>query len=339
MPGQAVVAVGDGPDASATRKWQPRSSAAGMPNDLSRRLDELAELLDRLPPDHPAVVQALADVANTMHGTVLSRSLLDDERVAAHYELLAARLPADHLLVPQAAFMGRAVRYVQAQLAGDTDRAEAMLVQMTSAADAIPAGHPYRPFVLCGVANAYAERHSLNGDLRNLELAEQYIEEALTEATSSGGAFAPGTQMYGFLLHTRGRVRMVRNVYDPRLPEVAAAIEDLEQALAQVGAEEAARTDLTSVLESARAMHAELTAPSGPGVPLNPVTSTALGQLLNSAETMGRDRLEYPIVVCQAAAGLAMRALSSGDVTFLNQAIDQLAAVSAIPRPRVARAA
>jgi hypothetical protein len=56
---------------------------------------------------------------------------------------------------------------------------------------------------------------------------------------------------------------------------------------------------------------------------------------------MERDRIEYPVIAAQAAAGLAVRALSSGDPAQLNQAIGKLAEVCALPglglreRPRL----
>ena len=338
------MAVADRPDASRIAglrsAWRQEPPAAES-YDLNRRLDEIAALLDRLPPDDPAVTQALADATHLLHSFGMNRSALGNDRLAAHYERLAERLHAGHPLVPYAMFMGRSVRYVQALLAGDTDRADASLIEMIRSADLVPAGHPLRPFVLCGVATAYTERHSMNGELRNLELAKAFIDDALAAAVQVGGPFAPGTQLHGFLLHVRGHVSMVWNVYDPQLPRVIAAIEDLEQALAQVGQEQAARTDLTSVLETARVMRDQLTAPSGPGWPLGAMTSTALEQLLETAQTMGRDRVEYPIIASQAAAGLAMRALSTGDVAFLNQAIALLADACVTPalglreRPKV----
>ena len=66
-------------------------------------------------------------------------------------------------------------------------------------------------------------------------------------------------------------------------PRWMAAIEDLERALALIGPEWAARTDLTSVLDTARVMREQLIAPSGPGRPLGAATSTAFGSLLDAA--------------------------------------------------------
>jgi hypothetical protein len=314
-------------------------------DDLDRRLDEAADLAERLPPDDPAVLAAIADATRALGAAGMSRPVLERGRVAEHYERLAGRLPPAHPLAAYVAFMGRAARYVQALLTGDTDRAAATLGAMIRAADAVPPGHPYRPFVLCGVATAHVERHGLTGDMRNLDLAEESIAAALAEA-EGGGAFAPGTQLYGFLLHVRGHVRVLKGMdgtqrEDQRRQDVAAAIQDLEQALELVGPDVAARVDVTSVLETARVLYEQFSAPSGPGTPLGPATSTALRRLLSSAEAMGPGRVEHPVIVAQAAAGLALRALSTGDPADLNQAIDQLAAVCAAPglglreRPRL----
>jgi hypothetical protein len=310
-------------------------------DDLDRRLDEIADLIGRLPPDNPEVVHCLADAARLLFAFGTNRSALSNERVAVSYQRLGERWPADHPMTHYAIFMSRSVGYMRALLAGDTVRADIMLVEMARSANIVPTDHPLLPFVLFGVATAYIERHSLNGDLRNLDLATDAIDKALAAAARVGGPSAPGTLMHGFLLRVRGHVRMAWSVYDPRLSRVNAAIKDLEQALAQIGPEQAARTDLTSVLDIAWVMHEQLTAPSGPGRPLGPRTSLALGRLLDTAETMGRDRVEYPTVAAQAAAGLAMRALSGGDVPLLSQAIAQLSDACRIPglglreRPRL----
>ena len=314
-------------------------------DDLYRRLDEAVDLAERLPPDDPAVLAAIADAARALSAAGMSRRVLENGRVAEYYERLAGRLPATHPLAAYVAAVGQAARYVQALLTGDTDRAAAALDAMSRAADAVPAGHPYRPFVLGWVASAHVERHGLTGDMHSLDLAEKSISEALAEA-EGGGAFAPGTQLHGFLRHVRGHVRVLKSMDDTRREDqqredVAAAIKDLEQALELLGPDVAARIDLTTVLEAARVRYEQFSAPSRPGRPLGPATSAALWRLLSSAEAMGSDRVEYPVIAAQAAAGLALRALSSGDPAYLNQAIDQLAAVCAMPglglreRPRL----
>lgn len=57
----------------------------------------------------------------------------------------------------------------------------------------------------------------------------------------------------------------------------------------------------------------------------------AFEQLLETAETLGPDRAEYPAIAAQAAAGLATRALSSGDVSLLDHAIAQVSKACKIP--------
>ena len=314
--------------------------AGASRDDLIRRLDETTALLERLPADDPAVAAALAGTSSLLSALGLDRAVLADGQVAARVERLAEVMPDGHPMTVYVRFLVPAIRYMQAHLARDTERAEALLIEMAGSAGAVPAGHPMRPFVLCGVATAYAERHTLNGDLRNLDLAWQYIEDALVAAEQAGGGlFAPGGAPHGFLLHVRGHVRMLRNVYDPKLPEVDAAIEDLERALAQIGQEWAAQTDLTSVLDTARVMREQLIAPSGPGRPLGAATSRAFGNLSDAA----RDHAPWPGRVphrCRAGGRRAGDARAgdgrrdpgrSGDRPARRRRRD--------PRPRAARAA
>lgn len=303
--------------------------------------DEVAALFDGLPPGDLADDRAMAATLSRILGaSIADRSLLRDDRVMSYLDRLAAGLPPGDPLVLIAEFTRWAMRYMQAIMARDTEHADAALREMTGRAGLVPAGHPFRPFVLYGVATAYIERHSINGELRNLELAEAAVNEALAEA-APGGPFAPGTQLHGFLAYLRGHLRMVWNVYEPALPRVTAAIEDLEQAVAEIGPEQASRLDLTSPLQTARIMRAELTEPSGPGRPLGPTVSAAFERLRGEAGRMGHSRAEYPVLAAQAAAGLVLRGLSATDVTLVDQAIALLAEASAIPllglreRPRV----
>lgn len=315
--------------------------AGASRDDLIRRLDETIALLERLLADDPSVVAALADIGSLLSVLGLDRAVLADPQVAARIERLADLLPAGDPMTVYVGFLVQTVRYMHAHLARDTERAEALLTEMAGSAGAVPAGHQLRPFALCGVASAYAERHTLNGDLSNLDLARENIEKALAAAAQAGGPFAPGGAPHGFLLHVRGHVRMMRSVYDPKLPEVDAAIEDLERALVQMGPEWADRMDLTSVLDTARVMREQLVTPSGPGRPLGPAMSRAFGNLDAAAQTMGQSRAEYPVVAAQAAAGLAMRGLAAADVTLVDQAIARLADAAATPglglreRPKV----
>jgi hypothetical protein len=311
--------------------WRRDLPTAAAGDGLYQRLDEVEALLERLPADDPVVAQALADTTRLLYTVGMSRSAVSDGRIAAHYEALAERLPVDHPLVVYSMLQARAVRYMQALLAGDTERADTVLIEMIKSVDLVPAGHPIRPFALCGLATAYMERHSISGELRHIELAKKAINDALEAAEQSAGPFAPGGLLHGYLLYVRGHVLTVWNVYDPQLPRVLEAIEDLEQALAQVGPEEAARSDMTSALETARVMREELVEPAGPGRSLGAMMSTAFGPLLEAAEALGPDRVEFPIVATQAAAGLAMQALSTSDVAFLNRAIALLAEACAIP--------
>ena len=222
--------------------------------DPGRRLDEIADLLDRLPPDDPAVVQSLDDATRLLLALGINRSALANQRVAASYEQLAERWPADHPMTTYVVFMSRSVRFMQAVFAGDTERADITLSEMVRSASLVPADHPLLPLVLCWVATAYIERHSLSGDLRNLDLALDAINRALTAATQIGGLFAPGSPTHGILLYVRGHASTVWSVYDPQVSRIVTAIEDLEQALAQVGPELAVHADLTSVLNTARVM-------------------------------------------------------------------------------------
>jgi hypothetical protein len=313
----------------------------GSADDLGARLDEVAAVLDRLPHDDPEAAHAMTILGmHALNASISNRTILQQDRLFAQFERLASDLAPGDPLAPIAEFMLWSARHVRARLALETERADEALGEMIRRVDLVPAGHMARPFVLSGVATAYMERHSINGELRNLELADKAINDALAEA-AAGGPFAEGTAQHGYLLYLRGHLGMMRAVYNPSLPRVNEALTDLERAEAEFGSAESSRLGVITSLGSARFMREQLTNPLEPGMTLGPAASDAFDRLLADAEHVGPDSLEYPVLAAQAAAGLMLRGLSAADVTLVDRGIALLAGVCAIPslglreRPRM----
>jgi tetratricopeptide (TPR) repeat protein len=320
-------------------------AATGPADDLTARLDEAAAVLDWLPPDDPEATRAMAVIGtHILSATVTNRSVLGDDRFIAQFKRLVAGVaPGDPLALVGEFLLGSA-RYAQAIMRRESEDADAALSELIQRADSVPAGHEARPFVLAGVAIAYVERHGMNGELRLLDLADKRINQALAEADAPGSPYGTGTQLHGHLLHVRGHLGVLRLAYDRNLPRLTEAIADLELAETELGPELATQLGVVSALETARMQRAELATPSGPGMPLNAETSDALDRLREAAENAGRDRFDYPVLAAQAAAGLVMRGLSTGDVALVDQGIALLADTCAIPglglreRPRMLQA-
>ena len=313
----------------------------GPGGDFSARLDEVAAVLDRLPHDDPEAAHAMTILSShILNASISNRNMLGQDRLFAQIERLASDLAPGDPLAPYAGFMVSSARYVRAGLAHEPDQADAALGELVRHADLVPAGHAARPFVLSSVATAYLERHSISGDLRNLDLAEQAIGRAFAEA-APGGLYAAGTELHGYLLYLRGHVRTVRAVYHPSLPSVTRAIEDLERAEAAIGPAQSSRIGLFTSLGTARLLRERLTQPPEAGMTLSPEATDTFDRLLAEAERTGPDSLEYPVLATQAAAGLLMRGLAASDVTQVDRAIALLARVCAIPtlalreRPRM----
>ena len=314
---------------------------AGSADDLSRRLDEVVAVLDRLPHDDPEAAHAMMILgAQILNTSTANRAILQQDRLFARIERLAAGLAPGDPLVPLAEFMIWSARYARARLEHQTERADAALREMIGRADLVPVGHVMRPFALFSVAIAYVERHSMNGELRNLELADRAINDAIA-ALGSSVPFAAGTALPGYLRYVRGHVRAVRAVYDPSLPRVAEAIEDLERAEAELGPDEAARLGTIASLGAARMLREFLIEPPGPDMTLSPGAVDTFDRLLEAAERAGSDSLEYPVLASQAASGLMMQGVAAGDVNLVDRAIALIAGVCAIPtlllreRPRI----
>jgi tetratricopeptide (TPR) repeat protein len=276
-----------------------------------------------------------------LDASISNKTVLERDRLLAQFERLASELAPGDPLAPLAEFLIWSVRHMRARLDLDPEGADAALGEMIRRADLVPPGHVARPFVLSSVAIAYMERHSMNGELRNLELADSAVNKAIAAADASGGPYAEGTTLHGYLLYLRGHLRVVRAVYRPNLASVDEAIKDLEQAEAGLGPAESARQGIIISLGTARILREHLMKPPGPDMTVGPMASDTFDQLLEAAERVGRDSFEYPVLAGQAATGLIMRGLAAGDVTVVDRAIALLAGVCAIPtlglreRPRM----
>ena len=304
---------------------------AGSADDLSRRLDEVAAVLDRLPHDDPEAAHAMTVLGtHILNTSIANKAILQQDRLFAQIERLAVGLAPGDPLLPLAGFIIWSVRYARARMEHQTERADAALRELIRCAELVPADHVARPFALFSVGIAYVERHSMNGELRNLELADRAINDAMA-ALGSGGPFEEGTALHGYLLYLRGHVRAARAVYDPSLPRVAEAIEDLERAEAEVGPDEAARLGTIVSLGTARMLREFQIKPPGPDMTLSPGVVDMFDRLLAAAERAGPDSIEYPVLAGQAAGGLMMRGVAVGDVNLVDQAIALLAGVCAIP--------
>lgn len=325
-----------------------RLTQAESSDELGTVLAEVTAVLDEMPRGDPEVARTLTVIGtHLLTASLEDRSMFQREHLVTLFERLAADLAPGDPLVTIAEFMRWSARYAQALMRGEPEPADAALRQLIQRADGVPAGHLARPFALAGVAIAYIERHADRRELRDLQLANEAIDRALDAAEGSEW-FAEGTTLRAQLLYVRGHLRMIWTVYEPSLPRVTAAIEDLERAEASLprvtaaiedlelaeataGAQSVIRLGVTGTLETARMLREQLTTPSGPGKPLGPDTDEAFDRLLDAARQAGRYHAEYPVLVMQAAAGLVMRALSSGDVTFVDRAIALLADASTIP--------
>lgn len=326
----------------------PQACAAPPPpeggDDLGARLAEVTAVLERLPHDDPEAARAMTLLgAHLLNAGVSSRAVLRQGRLLAQLERFASGLVPGDPLAPVAEFMLWSARHMRARLQQETEQAEAALQEMIRRAGLVPAGHVARPFALFSVATAYLERHAINGELRNLELADRAINEAVAEA-ASGGPFEEGGALHGYLLYLRGHLGTVRAVYSPSLPRVDRAIEDLERAAAQCGPAEAARLGMIAALGTARVLREQLASPPGPDMTLGPAAVDALERMLEAAGRAARDSLDYPVLAAQAAAGLILRGLAAGDSTLVDRAIAMLADVCAVPtlglreRPRMLEA-
>lgn len=317
-------------------------TGTGPGDDLSARLDEVMGVLDRLPHDDPEAAHAMTLLgAHILNASTSNRDMLQQDRLFAQVERFASDLAPDDPLVPLGEFMLWSARHMRARLRHETERAEAALAEMIRRAVIVPAGHVARPFVLSAVATAHMERLSINGELRNLELADKAINEALAEAAAYGRPFADGTAAHGYLLYLRGHLGVMRSVYKPSGASVNAAIEDLQRAQEEMGQAEADRLGLITSLGTARLLRDQVTEPIGPNMVLGPAAGGMFDQLLETAERVGPHSLEYPVLAGQAAAGLMLRGLAARDIALVDRSIALQASICAIPtlglreRPRM----
>ena len=172
----------------------------------------------------------------------------------------------------------------------------------------------------------------ITGELRNLDLAAKFADDAITEAEAApDGHYRKGTNLHGYLLYLRGHLRAMRAVYSPTLTGAEQAIEDLELAETEIGEGEAARLGLIVSLGTARILREQLANPAGPYMTVGPEASDTFDRLLEAAQRAGPDSIDYPVLAGQAGAGLMIRGVATHDLTLIDRAVELFAGICAIP--------
>jgi CHAT domain-containing protein/tetratricopeptide (TPR) repeat protein len=301
---------------------------AASSEDLTGRLAELADAMDRMPHDDPAFAHAMATVAVQMLSvSSSSRSALQQEWLTERLGRIAAGLDPDDPLQPLIQFMLLSARFMHATIKHQTDTADTVIEDLTQCTESVPPQYPARPYMLAGLGLAYRERHVMGGEIRHLQRAEHYLKRAVDEADPDG-PFGERGPLRGVLLYFRGHVALVWCYYDPSLDRVTAAIADLERAASIQDLAPSTAPGIAAELEVARMMRARMMLDGEQPMSLAAEERQALDALLDVANRTNRENPQYPALAAQAAGGLMLRGLADHDVKLIDQAIRMLADAS-----------
>ena len=164
-------------------------------------LDEVIAGLDRMPTDDPEFARLMATVAIAALGLGLTRrSVAVDDRIAVRLDRAAAGLAPDDPLREIAEIMSLGSTGLRAAMRQDRDTLNETIDKLCEKARSYPAGDPSGTLARASLGFALCERHTMHGEIRDLEEADRYVREAF-EGAVPGSQFAdaardPGTGHY-----------------------------------------------------------------------------------------------------------------------------------------------
>jgi hypothetical protein len=314
---------------------------AGAAADPVASLDEVMRAMQRMPSDDPDFAQLRTAIGVQALGLgTTRRSVITDDRIAAQLDQAIAGLGPNEPLRAVAEMVSLGAAGLRGALQQDPGRLDSALDRLRAIVRARPTGDPLRTFGLSGMAFALVDRHSMRGEIRDLEEAGDCVRQAF-ESVTPDGPFAEGTPMNGGLLYLRAHLELMWCYYSevPDLARLDRAVADLERALPVVGEYPALEVSVSSELRSARALR-EMVAAGGK-VFLGPVARDAFAEILAQAQGLNTDHPEYPALLSQAAAGLALKGLADNNLKLIDQSIKLLGDACAVPglvvreRPRL----
>jgi hypothetical protein len=300
-------------------------------DDKADEAEWIMQTLEQLPPDDPQYATTLSTVAMNLIAVARSnRTAVTVDRVISYLELALAHMAPPHPGRIPVEFMYRATIYLQATLDHQQQAADAAIQELIRCVSQLPEDHIFRPCAIVTLASAFVDRSFMTGELRSLELASVYLQEAfdLLEA-------AEDTQVtriaYGLALHLRGLLSAASASHENGRSMPAETVSDLERAVELSRAEGTLRPRLTVARDIARALHGIDGWRHGQSSPFGDRQRDAMDQILTAAENTSHDHGDYPAFALSAASGLMLRAIAENDVRSADQAISLLAEASATP--------
>ena len=223
-------------------------------------LDEVIAGLDRMPSGDPEFARLMATVGIAVLGLGMTRrSVAVDDRIAGRLDRAAAGLAPDDPLREIVEIMSLGSTGLRAAMRQDRDALNETIDKLCEKARSYPAGDPSGTLARASLGFALCERHTMHGEIRDLEEADRYVREAF-EGVVPGSQFAEGTASHGLLLFLRAHLKLIWYNYGDRenLAGLDDAIADLERADSAVSANPAIGTMVLAELRAAQALREAL---------------------------------------------------------------------------------
>jgi hypothetical protein len=318
-----------------------QADESGAADEAATGLETVVDALERMPRDDPGFARTMVSVAvQVLSVGARHRSALEQERIVGQLEDAVARLAPDDPLRPLSENLRWGAVLRNAIVRHRPDAVNEAIEELIRIADSAPAGYPHQPWLLTSVAAAFVERRAMTGEVRDLERADDYIGKALS-ISGQEGPFAEGTPGYGVMLYLRSQIQMVWYYYDARPDRMKLVASDLQRAAELIGADSPFYPVILSTLKSVGAVREAAAVLDQDDIQLRDSTREAFAQVLDAAEKMPRDSIEFPAVAAQAASGLVLRGLADNDDSMLDRAITLIAEACSVPglavreRPRL----
>lgn len=320
---------------------QVAESESDAPDDTAARLDAVVTMLERMPRDDPGFARAMTTVAmQVMSVGARRRFTWEQDRLVVRLQEAVVRLAPDDPLRPLAENMHWSAVFMKGIMEQRPDVVDDAIGELIRCAEPVPAGYPYRPWLLASIATALIDRHGMGGEVRDLERAGVYLDRAFA-AIDPAGPFAVGTELYGALRYLRGHLQLIWSLYDPSPERMTEALSNLEGASELVDRDRAMYPGLAATIKVAQAAQEFAGISPDRGMYLGDGARLAFQQILDLAESAPRDSPEFPVLASQAVGGLVLRGLADNDPVLIDRAVALIAEACSVDglavreRPRV----
>jgi hypothetical protein len=328
------------------QSFRQQVNHAESADDFAAEIERIMDTLERMPRDDPQFARMLMSAAIYVLGAhPAHRTSVSLDRIITQLDRTLKRLaPEDPMKLVGDCMYWSAVGG-KVTMDHRPDLVKEAITELRRCADQAPADSLVRPLVILSATSGLLDRYIMTGEVHLLEQAEKYRDEA-SAAIERATSATPGAQpalstLRGMLLYLGSIIDLARMQHESGGQDLTKAVAGMEQVVDLMDPAHTLRPRMVADLEAMRALQ-ELTDPAREQAAyVGPPERDAFDKILAQAQGIGRDHVDYPALMAQAAAGLMLQAVVDRDKAAMGRAISLLAEACSVPgltyreRPRM----